>query len=137
MLDHSERAATVQEERLGAEQVALVKILQTHGVVVRGGAEHGRKLVDALLVCRTLLLAENHASYRACPAWLYVAPLAARLLNFWFERVWSASRPNPFKHPKGLVCKQTKPFQTPWKQQDALDMQKAWRQEYVEEERKD
>jgi hypothetical protein len=45
----------VQEERLGAEQVALVKILQTHGVVVRGGAEHGRKLVDALLVCRTLL----------------------------------------------------------------------------------
>ena len=32
---------------------------------------------------------------------------------------------------KGLVCKQD------WKQQDALDMQKAWRQEYVEEERKD
>jgi hypothetical protein len=32
---------------------------------------------------------------------------------------------------KGLVWKQD------WKQQDALDMQKAWRQEYVEEERKD
>ncbi|KAK9840753.1 hypothetical protein WJX81_002357 [Elliptochloris bilobata] len=37
------------EDRLGAEQVALVKILQSFGVVVRGGPEDGKKLVTALL----------------------------------------------------------------------------------------
>jgi len=120
LLDHRAschcRLLPVQEERLGAEQVALVKILQTHGVVVRGGAEHGRKLVDALLVCRTLLLAEN------------LPPTVLVLLAYVLHRL----RPGCSTFGlKGLVCKQD------WKQQDALDMQKAWRQEYVEEERKD
>ena len=43
-------ASMHQEDRLGADQVALVKILQGFGVVVRGGPDDGKKLVTALLV---------------------------------------------------------------------------------------
>ena len=39
-----------QESEFGPEKVALVKVLQTHGVVVKGGPEGGQRLIDALLV---------------------------------------------------------------------------------------
>ena len=51
-----------QEDRLGAEQVSLVKILQAFGVVVRGGPEDGKKLVTALLVCCPLRCQRTHLS---------------------------------------------------------------------------
>lgn len=42
----------MQEHRFGIEKVELVKLLQLHGVVVKGGPEGGQQLVDALLVGR-------------------------------------------------------------------------------------
>jgi hypothetical protein len=40
----------VQEHQVGREKVEVVQILQSHHVIVRGGAEEGRRLVDALVV---------------------------------------------------------------------------------------
>jgi hypothetical protein len=40
-----------QEHSVGKERVELVRLLQAHGVVVRGGAEQGQRLLAALLVC--------------------------------------------------------------------------------------
>ena len=79
----------MQEERLGAEQVALVKILQTHGVVVRGGAEHGRKLVDALLVCRTLTMSRFIASPLCLSCLVLCCTASGQPL---FLKGWCASR---------------------------------------------
>ena len=39
-----------QEGKFGPEKVALVKLLQQHGVVVKGGPEGGQQLLDALMV---------------------------------------------------------------------------------------
>ena len=35
---------------MGKDKVELVKLLQKHNVVVRGGPEDGQKFIDALLV---------------------------------------------------------------------------------------
>ena len=39
-----------QEERMGRDKLEVAKLLQRHSVIVRGGAEEGRKLLDALVV---------------------------------------------------------------------------------------
>ena len=38
------------DKQVGAEKLHLAKLLQQHGVIVRGGQEQGQKLMDALLV---------------------------------------------------------------------------------------
>ena len=42
---------------MGADKVAVAQILKDHGVLVRGGPEQGSKLMDALVVGITLLVA--------------------------------------------------------------------------------
>ena len=50
----SSQQCFMQEHRFGSERVKLVKLLQQHGVVVKGGPEGGQKLLEALLVCPIL-----------------------------------------------------------------------------------
>ena len=40
----------LQEKSVGTEKLELVKLLQKHNVVVRGGPEEGQKFIEALLV---------------------------------------------------------------------------------------
>lgn len=40
----------MQEHQVGKERVKVVQILQAHHVIVRGGPEEGKQLIDALLV---------------------------------------------------------------------------------------
>jgi len=37
------------DKQVGAEKLHLAKLLQQHGVIVRGGQEQGQKLMEALL----------------------------------------------------------------------------------------
>lgn len=46
----SRAAHAWMEQRVGADKLRLAKLLQEHNVIVRGGAEQGQKLMDALLV---------------------------------------------------------------------------------------
>jgi hypothetical protein len=39
-----------QEAKVGADKIALAKLLRNHHVLVRGGVEEGQKLMDALMV---------------------------------------------------------------------------------------
>ena len=39
-----------QEQKFGGEKVELIKLLQRHGVIVRGGPEAGEQFINALLV---------------------------------------------------------------------------------------
>jgi hypothetical protein len=39
-----------QAAQLGDERAHLAQLLQQHGVLVKGGAEEGRKLLEALVV---------------------------------------------------------------------------------------
>ena len=50
------------EHRVGAEKLHLAKLLQEHNVIVRGGAEQGQKLMDALLVRPTTLVTTSYAA---------------------------------------------------------------------------
>ena len=40
----------MQEQRVGREKVAVARILQRNGVIVKGGQEQGFKLMDELVV---------------------------------------------------------------------------------------
>ena len=42
--------AVSQEDRMGRDKLDVAKLLQRHNVIVKGGAEDGRKLLDALVV---------------------------------------------------------------------------------------
>ena len=42
--------AAMQEQRIGREKVAVARILQRNGVIVKGGQEQGFKLMDELVV---------------------------------------------------------------------------------------
>ena len=42
--------AVLQEEQVGKEKVEVTKLLQRLNVIVRGGPEEGRRLLDALVV---------------------------------------------------------------------------------------
>lgn len=43
-----------QASKVGAERVEVAQILQSHHVIVRGGPEQGKLLMDALLVSHSL-----------------------------------------------------------------------------------
>ena len=47
---------------MGKERVELVRLLQAHGVVVRGGAEQGQQLLAALLVRAMMLPVHDNTS---------------------------------------------------------------------------
>ena len=40
----------MQEQSIGKDRLEVVKLLQEHGVVVRGGPQEGQKFIEALLV---------------------------------------------------------------------------------------
>ena len=48
------RPAATQEDKMGRDKLDVAKLLQRHNVIVRGGAEEGRKLLDALVVSSLL-----------------------------------------------------------------------------------
>ena len=47
--------AAMQEQKIGRERVAVARILQRNGVIVKGGQEQGFKLMDELVVGPGLL----------------------------------------------------------------------------------
>jgi len=49
----------LQEEQMGRDKVAVAKLLQRHNVIVKGGPEEGRRLMDALVVSLLLVLTDS------------------------------------------------------------------------------
>ena len=44
----------LQDKKIGSDKLRLAKLLREHYCIVRGGAEQGQKLMDALLVSQPL-----------------------------------------------------------------------------------
>lgn len=65
------------EHRVGAEKLQLAKLLQEHNVIVRGGAEQGQKLMDALLV-RLYSSVAQHCSWLTTTTGMSLCPLSSR-----------------------------------------------------------
>lgn len=46
----------MQEKSVGRDKMEVAQILKDHGALVRGGPEQGQKLMEALVVCKSLIL---------------------------------------------------------------------------------
>lgn len=66
------RPCAMQEHQVGRERVELVRILQGHHVIVRGGPDEGQRLLDALLV-RCALQPGTPCSGTGTCYWAYTA----------------------------------------------------------------
>ena len=49
----------LQEEQMGRDKVDVAKLLQRHNVIVKGGPEEGRRLMDALVVSLLSVLTDS------------------------------------------------------------------------------
>ena len=63
-------ANAMQEHSVGKERVELVRMLQAHHVIVRGGPEEGQRLLDALLVTSTSCDVSHAVRRSFCDVWV-------------------------------------------------------------------